>query len=179
MFEAARAELVSDVIIPALDSGGIVIADRFADSTMAYQGDGRRLPIKQVELMNRIATQGRFPDLTFLIDIPVETAMQRIGPIQLTFELAESEDPNLRWETEGRRFEDENVNFHQRIRNSYNKMAEQDPNRWVIIDGTLGVQQIAAIVWDEVTARLNQLDDSKRVETTQTAPFWSTNSDLA
>lgn len=153
LFAAARAELVSEMVLPALEKGLIVVADRFADSTLAYQGYGRGLPLGEISRINALATRGRLPDLTFLLDLPVEETLQRIGP-QLALP-AEGEGEALkRLNTEGRRFEVENRAFHRRVREGYLRMAKQEPERWVVLAAGRPVQEIAEKVWATVQARL-------------------------
>ena len=130
LFNASRAQLVSQVIRPALKSGTIVICDRFYHSTIAYQGYGRDLDFDLIEAANNIATQGLCPDLTVLLDIPVEQGLAR---------------KRLR-----DRFEREELAFHQRVRQGYLEMAKQEPERWLVIDGSLPKKEIARLIWQRV-----------------------------
>lgn len=120
LFEAARAQNVRDVIIPALVDGKIVLCDRFADSSLAYQGYGRQLGAEVVETLNRYATGGIRPDLTFFMDIAPETARDR-----LTVRRRESD-----------RLDTENLDFMRRARDGYLAIAEADPDRVRIINAT-------------------------------------------
>lgn len=151
LFEAARAELVEKVIQPALGSGKVVIADRYVDSSIAYQGYGRGLPTKVVTQANKIATNGLVPDVTFLLDCPPEQGLARVG--------AESGDAQStarsRNDAPGtRRFEQESVEFHARVRKGYLEIAASEPDRWHVVDGTKPQEEISSAVWAVVQARL-------------------------
>ena len=139
LFEAARAELVEKVIRPALKSGKVVIADRYVDSSIAYQGYGRGLPTEVVSHANKIATSGLFPDITFLLDCPPEQGLTRIG--------AELHDvqSNLQSRNDApgtRRFEQESVEFHGRVREGYRAIAASNAERWHVIDATKAQEEI-------------------------------------
>jgi dTMP kinase len=123
LFEASRACLVDTVIKPALDSGKNVICDRFYDSTTAYQGYGRGLPVDQIHLLNHIATDGLVPDLTILFDIDPELGMKRKGKATDRIEAAGAE-------------------FHQRVREGYLKIAESDKNRFIVIDASQSMEKV-------------------------------------
>jgi dTMP kinase len=131
LFNASRAQLVSEVIMPALESGKIVICDRYADSTTAYQGYGRGLDLATVEAVNRAGMSGVYPDITFLLDMPVERGLAR---------KEKNQD----------RFEKESVAFHQRVRKGYLKLADAEPQRWCVIDAALIKEEIAGIIWERV-----------------------------
>lgn len=142
LFNASRAELVADVLGPALADGSIVICDRYADSTTAYQGYGRGLDMVMVAQANMIGTLGLVPDRTFLLDMPVEEGMQR----------KKDDKPD--------RFEAESIEFHQRVREGFLEMAGDEPERWVIIDASLQTQDIFEIMWRNV-GDLLELEDSE------------------
>ncbi|MPZ14427.1 MAG: dTMP kinase [Chloroflexi bacterium] len=157
LFSACRAQLVSDVIRPALGRGAIVVADRFSDSTLAYQGFGRGLPMNDVQLLVRLATGGLRPDLTVLLDLPSEVGLARLRDLaqraqgrkhQLSF-LEE-----LRIRQDWNRFEDEARAFHERVREGYRELVQADPARWVAIDATQPVPAVAAAVWRAVADRI-------------------------
>ena len=138
IFNASRAQLIAEVIRPALAKDKIVICDRFADSTVAYQGYGRRLDIEAIKNINGTATSLLKPDLTVLLDIPVNKGFAR---------------------KEGRekdRFEKEDRAFHQRIRKGYLKLAAEEPQRWLIIDASLHKEKIKKIIWDKVSNLLSR-----------------------
>jgi dTMP kinase len=154
LFAAARAEFVAKFLRPALEQQGtVVIADRYADSTTAYQGYGRRLRLSDVALVNRLATQGLMPHLTFLLDCPPVEGLKRV---EINRPLGSPETTGeVRVDEEGsRRFEEESLGFHQRVRAGYLKMADQQPDRWCVIDATKAIGEIVEIVWGRVQARL-------------------------
>jgi dTMP kinase len=136
LFNTSRAQLLEEVVRPALKEGKIVICDRYADSTTAYQGYGRRLELDIVTAANLIATQGLTPDLTILLDVPVEKGLIR------------KED------TAPDRFHAEKLNFHRRVREGYLKLSAAEPERWLVIDGTQSKAAIAGIIWDRVSKLL-------------------------
>ena len=155
LFEAARAELVREKIKPSLDQGLTVIADRFEASTIAYQGYGRGIDIEIIKNLNNFATQGIYPDVTFLLDLAPEQGLMRTGGIQLSLPLGFEEPVEyVRRDIEGRRFEDLALRFHERIRTGYLHLAEQDPDRWIVIDATLPESLISHQVLHHVSERL-------------------------
>ena len=137
MFNASRAQLVDDIIQPNLESGKVVICDRYADSTTAYQSYGRGLDLGIVTTINSAATRGLNPNLTVLLDIPVEEGLARKGT-------------RLR-----DRFEREDIAFHQRVREGYLKLAADDPERWLVVDATLPKDEIEEIIWQRVSQLLS------------------------
>jgi len=136
LFNASRAQLVAEVIKPALKSGQVVISDRFDDSTTVYQGYGRGLDLDMVKSANKAATQGLTPNLTILLDAPVETCFARKG--------ADKRD----------RFEQEAVAFHNKVREGYLKLAEEEPQRWLVVDASQSKAKIAEIIWARVSRLL-------------------------
>jgi dTMP kinase len=139
LFNAARAQLVSEVIIPALKNGKIVICDRYTDSTLAYQGYGRGLKLKTVRAVNENTTGGLIPDLTLLLDIPVSDGLARKRGI--------SSD----------RFEREELAFHERVRQGYQKIARNESSRFMVIDAGQDKRTISQIIWNRVSGMLTQL----------------------
>jgi dTMP kinase len=133
LFLAARAELVRRVILPALVAGAVVICDRFSDSTYAYQGYGRGLDLDTVRRLDAWATGGLKPDLTLLLDLPVELSRRRLG---------DNNDV----------FEREDDAFHERVREGYFALASQEPRRWVVVDASLDAQTIANLIVERVQA---------------------------
>jgi len=136
LFNASRAQLVTEVIKPALDAGKVVISDRYADSTTAYQGYGRGLDVEMVKATNNATTRGLKPDLTILMDIPAEEGLAR--------KQTKRHD----------RFEQEGLAFHHRVRAGYLKLAAEDPGRWLIINATKSKEEIARIIWQRVSQML-------------------------
>jgi len=125
LFEAARAHLLSSVIRPALERGGIVLCDRFTASSVAYQGHGRGLGREVVERANAIATGGLAPDLTLLLDLPVEAGLDRRAS-----EGAENH------------FDRETVDFHARVREGFLALAAESPSSWAVIDASQPVEHV-------------------------------------
>ena len=131
---ADRAQHVGQVIRPHLDSGGIVICDRYADSSVAYQGYGRGLEIGEIARLNDYATDSLVPDLTILLDLD-----PAIG-------LARQNERNI--------MEDESLVFHRRIRAGFLALADQMPNRWLVLDASRDPDAVHEDIWDTVSARL-------------------------
>jgi dTMP kinase len=137
LFNASRAQLVNDVIQPALKSGQVVISDRYADSTTVYQGYGRGLDLAMVKSVNKAATQGLTPGLTVLLDAPVEVCFARKGTSKRD------------------RFEQEAIAFHRRVREGYLKLASEKPGRWLVVDASQSKAKIADIIWKKVNQLLS------------------------
>lgn len=156
LFAAARAELTAKVIKPFLARrGAVVLSDRYMDSTTVYQGHGRRIDLSKILVVNELATQGTVPDLTFLLDLSPEVGLARIRA-KLTLEQGK-ETAHQRQDREGmRRFEEEALAFHRRVRDGYLKLAQQEPVRWRLLDATRPVDELAAVVWAEVEAHLRR-----------------------
>ncbi len=133
LFNASRANLVDEVIRPALKQGKTVICDRFVDSTIAYQGYGRGIDIGIVTSACGMATQGLKPALSILLDIPVDEGLRR---------KAAKADLD--------RFEQTDSSFHRRVREGYLRMAREEPDRWLVIDGTKTRAEIKRIIWKRV-----------------------------
>lgn len=143
LYAAARSQHVREVVKPVLEAGGLVLCDRFTDATIAYQGYGRKLDLAVIHQLNQLATGGIRPNLTLLLDCPAETGLNRaISRINSA--------PGAREE----RFELESLQFHQRVRDGYLALAQQEPARFVIIDATGGIleteEAIAAVVLDRL-----------------------------
>lgn len=147
LFAACRAQLVAEVIRPALARGAIVVADRFADSTRAYQGAGRGLPEAELESVIAFATGGLTPDLTVLLDVPVEVSRARMVPPSAR---APGAPPAAKGDHQWNRFEDEPVAFHERVRAAYLKLAQREPERWMVLDASGSVQAVHAAIWEAV-----------------------------
>jgi dTMP kinase len=131
---ASRAQLVAEIIRPALEDGKVVICDRFTYSTLVYQGYGRGLDLAAMEMVNNMATGNLNPDLIILLDISPEQGLARKRSLKDRFEL-------------------EDLSFHRRVREGYLKMAA-GPNRWLVIDASLPKAKIAEIIWDRVSQLL-------------------------
>jgi dTMP kinase len=139
LFSASRAQLVQQVIKPALVRGEVVVCDRYCDSTTAYQGYGRGLNLDDVLAINRIATGGTMPDLTILVDIPIDEIERRKSRAGLSFD---------RMESAGRE-------FYERVRAGYHRIAAGNP-RWFCVDGTNSIHTIEQLIWNEVSHRMQQ-----------------------
>lgn len=134
LYNAARAQIVEQRIKPHLAAGGIVLCDRFADSTLAYQGYGRGLNLPDVRHIVAFATQNLKPDLTLYLDIDVEAglARRRIGG------------------GEWNRMDDQTVEFYRRVREGYRALMAEEPQRWVSIDASRSVSEVQRAVWEVV-----------------------------
>ena len=132
---AARAQHLTELIRPALARGDTVLCDRFTDATWAYQGGGRGLPAEDIAVLERLVHGDLQPDLTLLLDIPVEQGLQRASR-----------------RSESDRFEEESLGFFERVREAYLRRAAAAPQRFVVIDASGGVEQ----VWERVEAALQQ-----------------------
>ncbi len=133
LFLLSRAQLVDDVIYPSLEKRKIVICSRYAPSSVAYQGYGRGLDISLIEEANKIATRGLRPDLIFLLDMPPEEGLRRKYSAGKRGPYGEKE-----------------IVFQGRVREGYRKMAADDPQTWVIIDGTQPMPRIRDLIWRRV-----------------------------
>jgi len=149
LYAAARAQHINEVITPALDRGDIVLCDRFTDATLAYQGYGRGLDRTTIEQLNAMAAAGCRPNLTLLLDCPVDTGLERAFA---RIEAAAVTDNSSKREE---RFELESRQFHQRVRDGYLALAEEEPDRFIIIKADSEVEDIFAAISTAVTARLS------------------------
>jgi dTMP kinase len=138
LFSAARAQLVAEVIEPALVRGEVVICDRFTDSTLAYQGYGAGQPLDDLRDLARFATGGLIPDMTVLIDLPIEDGLGRkVGGPEIT------------------RFEiDADLGFHRRVRDGFLALAAAEPARFIVIDGRRSADLIEAEIAAELLSRI-------------------------
>jgi dTMP kinase len=130
LYEAARAQLISKIILPALKQGKIVICDRFYDSSLAYQGYGRLLDAKMIDYLNQVSVSGLKPDLTILIDIPIKVFTSRMR------------QNNKKKD----RIEKEKIDFYKMVRDGYLKIAGKEKKRFKVIDGSGAIEK----VWDEI-----------------------------
>ena len=140
LYCAARAQLVGQVIRPHLQSGGVVLCDRYADSTLAYQGYGRRLDLHTLRMILDFATGGLAPDLTFYLDIDIEAGLKR------------KKTGGDEWN----RMDDLEIEFYRRVRSGYLEMVAQDPARWAVVDAAREVETIAAEIRERVDKRLSR-----------------------
>ena len=129
LYNAARAQHIEEVILPALNRGAVVITDRFTDSTFAYQGYGRGIDLKLLESIDKIATNGLRPDMTMLLDLDVETGLKRNRRINKTD-----------------RLELEDVEFHKRVRKGYHELAAKEPERIKVLDASVGIEELKIVI---------------------------------
>lgn len=141
LYLADRAQHVRTVIRPALASHRIVLCDRFSDSTLAYQGHGRRGDLEIIRRLDDIAREGCGPDLTFLLDCPVDVGLDRATKRAVT---AARED----------RFEGEPRAFHERVRAGFLELAGAEPHRFVVLDASQSVTRLETAILDETLRRL-------------------------
>ena len=158
LFAAARAELVNKIIKPNLQSKSpaVIVADRYMDSTTAYQGYGRQLPLYYVSLINEFATQTIKPDITILLDCSPESSLKRVASPQIELPLEPADDLICRridYEN-ARRFEEESRDFHERVRKGYLKIAEKEQERFHVIDATLDPERISETIWEIVNKKM-------------------------
>lgn len=137
---ASRYENTVKTIIPALEEGYIVISDRYRDSSVAYQGYGRGIPIEFIEELNEKATLGLKPDLVFIIDISVEEMLRRI----------ESRGG------EKNRMDSQEIDFYRRARRGYLLMARKNPDRYVVLDGTMSEEKLIAKIMDIMRQKMKE-----------------------
>lgn len=138
LFSASRAQLVDEVIRPALEGGMTVVCDRFYDSTTAYQGWGRGIPPEAVKTINLTATEGLVPDLTFFLDVPVEELEKRLRRGYAGKDRMESSGPE----------------FYRKAREGYLELAKTEP-RFEVIDGTQAVDVIQETIWNRFQLKQN------------------------
>lgn len=141
LYAADRAHHVASKILPALQKGEVVITDRFLDSSVAYQGAGRELDLKEIRDLSLWAVQNLLPDLTVLLDLDAETANARRSTTG----------------TEPDRLERENISFFEAARNSYLSLAKNEPNRFLVVDATGSKEKL----WEQIQVRLDQVLEEK------------------
>ena len=143
LFEAARAQLVQDVIRPALAADRVVVTDRYADSSVAYQGFGRGLDLADVRALNHAATGGLMPDATVLLEITPDKALDRVNGMDGS--TGRSDDPTQE------RFEREPIEFHLRVAEGFGTLATEEPGRWFVVDASARPEGVADKVWSIVS----------------------------
>jgi dTMP kinase len=140
LFTAARAQLVREVIAPALVRGAIVLCDRFLDSSTVYQGIGRNLAMDPVNQINRFAVGNVMPDVTIVIDVPTQISLERIRR-------RASDLPN--------RMERENIDFYDKIREGYLVLAKGMPERFLVVDGSRDEESTERRIWEQLKDHLS------------------------
>jgi dTMP kinase len=141
LFAAAREDHVRCTIEPALAAGKWVVCDRFADSTRVYQGALGQVDRRLIKGLERVSIGDLLPDLTLILDVPVDVALERLAL--------------RRGDAAPDRFEAENVEFHQKLREAFRALADDEPERCVIIDASVPRVQVANDIWDTVQAKLD------------------------
>ena len=139
LFNAARAQLVDEIIQPAHQAGQIVLCDRYADSTLAYQGYGRDLDLAALRGLIAFATGDLQPDLTIFLNIDPATGLARKRALTAD---------------EWNRLEEEHLSFHQRVRAGFLTLAAAEPARWLVVDGAQSIAAVHALIWQRVAALL-------------------------
>jgi dTMP kinase len=140
LYAASRAQHVAEVIRPALQQGLVVICDRYIDASIAYQATGLGLSIDYVRQLNEQATDGLWPVRTYLIDVPVSVGIGRV---------AKSRGSGLD------RIEQRDWDYHERVRDQFLQIAGQEPERFLVLDGTLSMDEVTDLIWEDVRRYLN------------------------
>jgi dTMP kinase len=145
LYLADRAQHVEQVILPAIRAGSIVLCDRFTDSTLAYQGYGRRFEVDRLRRLNDVATSGVHPDLTILLDCPAAVGLLRTARrLEQTPATGPAED----------RFEREEIAFHDRVRSGFLELAHAEPDRFRIVDAARGIEEVSRAVREIIDREL-------------------------
>jgi len=139
LFSAARAQIVGEIIRPHLNKGGVVVCDRFADSTLAYQGYGRQLNLDTLRMITAFATGNLKPDLTICLDLPVDEGLRRKQGGEAG---------------EWNRMEQEQLEFHRRVRAGFLTLAAAEPARWLVLDATQPISEIQSEIRERVATYL-------------------------
>ena len=141
LYAASRRQHLIEKVLPALQEGKIVICDRYLDSSLAYQGYARELGVEDILNVNMYATEGTFPDLTLLFDLEPEVGLARI---------------NANSDREVNRLDLEKLSFHHRVRNGYLELAKRFPDRYVVIDASLPLEEVASHALKAIKERLKK-----------------------
>lgn len=147
LFSAARAQLVYELIRPYLETGGIVLCDRYADSTYAYQGYGLRRDLEELHTITRIATGGLLPDLTFYLDLSAAEGLERKQRVS----------PATGRHPEWNRLDARDLEYHQRVAEGFQELITKDPDRWCRLDARLPIDEIARLIEARVEPLLSQI----------------------
>lgn len=138
LFQAARAQIYREIVIPSLKAGKVVLMDRTRDSSVVYQGVVRKFGKELIDQLNNISTQNTYPDLTFLLDVPVEMGLDRRSKAG-----------------EVNRLDMEAKDFHQQVRDAYLDLAKTDSSgRWIIVDATQPIEKVEAELWKHIESQL-------------------------
>jgi dTMP kinase len=144
LYSASRAQIVRQVIRPHLERGGTVLCDRFADSSMAYQGYGRELDLEMVSCITQFATGGLVPDLTIYLDLPVEVGLKR------------KQSAHTGQGGEWNRLDQQTLDFHRRVRQGYLTMAKAESKRWLVVDAVQSIPDTQAAIWRRLEHLLSE-----------------------
>jgi dTMP kinase len=150
LFLAARAQLVEEVMRPLLEKGTIILCDRYSDSTLAYQGYGHGVDLNTLKKLLDFATGGLYPDLTLLLDIDVQTGLER----------------RKKSGGEWNRLDAYALAFHQRVRMGYLALANAEPERWIMIDASRSFEEVQLAMQKALTDKLHLMEKTIRKETT-------------
>ena len=142
LYFASRAQNVDELVLPALGRGEIVLADRFTDSSLAYQGCGRGLGAETVLALDRVACRGLKPDLTILVDIDVETSLARARARNTAEAGSET------------RMDEQSLEFHRKVYDAYQALAAREPERIRRVDGRRGIDEVEQAIWDIVSGHV-------------------------
>lgn len=145
LFQAARADLVEKIIKPALFEKKIVIADRFIDSTIAYQGYGRGIKIDDIHILNGISSNNIVPNVSILLDLPISTSLNR------------SKNRDQKRQRNQTRFEDESIEFHKKVLQGFRSIAKENPDRWNIVNTSENKKLVAKKILNIITAKLDKI----------------------
>lgn len=155
LFAAARAQLVSELIRPYLQTGGIVLCDRYADSTFAYQGYGLGRDLDELHAVIKVATGGLSPDLTFYLDVPVEEGLRRKRAAAQRSEQPTAAPSNV--PAEWNRLDARDLAYHQRVAGGFAELMRRDPDRWRQLSGEQPVDALAEQIFREVEPLLRRV----------------------
>jgi dTMP kinase len=147
LYSASRAQLVQQVILPHLDQGGVVLCDRYADSTYAYQGYGRQADFDTLRMITQFATQALEPDITIYLDLDVKEGLNR------------KVAANTAGQGEWNRMDQLELTFHQRVRAGYLEMARAEPERWLVIEATTSVEDITQTICNRLEQVLKAINN--------------------
>jgi dTMP kinase len=147
LFSAARAQLVDELIRPYLETGGIVLCDRYADSTYAYQGYGLKRDLDELYAITRIATGGLLPDLTFYLDLSAEEGLERKSSVSTTT----GRPP------EWNRLDARDLEYHQRVAEGFRQLMTNDPDRWYRLDARRPIEDVARLIEARVEPLLSRI----------------------
>jgi dTMP kinase len=142
LFQAARAQIYREIVLPSLEAGKVVVMDRSRDSSVVYQGMVRGFGTELIDQLNEISTKNTLPDITMLLDVPADTGLQRRA-----IDTGKSMD----------RLDMESSDFHQQVRDAYLKLAKEDKSgRWVIIDAKESVEEVEEVMWNQLMQRMGK-----------------------